>query len=130
MGLHEGLAANNLCPTEELDNYSLGLGAFGLPGDFSSASRFVRAVFVKQKSSLGSTEKECASQFFHILNSVAMPKGCVMSVDGQYEYTRYSGCCNTNKGIYYYTTYDCSTVTAVDMHAVELNQAEIYKYEI
>ncbi|MBO5346713.1 MAG: choloylglycine hydrolase [Lachnospiraceae bacterium] len=130
MGLHEGLAANNLCPTEELDNYSLGLGAFGLPGDFSSASRFVRAVFVKQKSSPGSTEKESVSQFFHILNSVAMPKGCVMSVDGQYEYTRYSSCCNTNKGIYYYTTYDCSTVTAVDIHAVELNQAEIYKYEI
>ncbi len=130
MGLHEGLATNNLCPTEELDNYSLGMGAFGLPGDFSSASRFVRAVFVKQKSCLRSTEKECVSQFFHILNCVAMPKGCVMSVDGQYEYTRYSSCCNTNKGIYYYTTYDCSAVTAVDMHSVELNQAEIYKYEL
>lgn len=130
MGLHEGYAVNNLCPTEDLKNYSLGLGAFGLPGDFSSVSRFVRAVFVKQKSRSGCSEKESVSHFFHILGSVAMPKGCVMTADGQYEYTRYSSCCNTDKGIYYYTTYDNSAITAVDMHAVKLDATEIYKYEL
>ncbi len=130
MGLHEGYAVNNLCQTETLKNYSLGLGAFGLPGDFSSTSRFVRAVFVKQKSRSGCTEKESVSQFFHILASVAMPKGCVMTADGQYEYTRYSSCCNTKKGIFYYTTYDQSMITAVDMHSVNLDESEIYKYEL
>ena len=45
MSLHEGLSANRLSPDLPLINHSLGLGAIGLPGDFSSASRFVRAVF-------------------------------------------------------------------------------------
>lgn len=130
MGLHEGFAVNNICPTEELKNYSLGLGAFGLPGDFSSASRFVRAVFVKQKSRSGCSEKESVSQFFHILGAVAMPKGCVLAANGEYEYTRYSSCCNTEKGVYYYITYDNSTITAVDMHAVNLDTADVYKFDL
>ena len=130
MSLHEGAAVNNLCPAEELENYSLGLGALGLPGDFSSASRFVRAVFVKEKSYSGSNEQESVSQFFHILGAVAMPKGCVLMADGAYEYTSYSSCCNTDKGVYYYITYDNSTITAVDMHAVDLNATDVFSYEL
>ena len=48
MGIWEGAARNTVCPEIPLENYSLGLGALGLPGDFSSASRFVKAVFVKE----------------------------------------------------------------------------------
>lgn len=130
MGLHEGFAVNNLCNDITLKNYSLGLGALGLPGDFSSVSRFVKAVYVKQKSHSGDSEKESVSQFFHILSSVAMPKGCILAANGEYEYTRYSSCCNTDKGIYYYTTYDCSTVTSIDMHSVDLNNNKIYQYDL
>ena len=130
MGLHEGFAVNNICPAKDLKNYSLGLGALGLPGDFSSASRFVRAVFVKQKSCSGSGERESVSQFFHILGAVAMPKGCVLAANGDYEYTRYSSCCNTDKGVYYYITYDNSTITAVDMHAVNLDAADVYQFDL
>ena len=130
MGLHEGVAVNNICPTKDLNNYSLGLGAFGLPGDFSSTSRFVRAVFVKEKSRSGSSERESVSQFFHILGAVAMPKGCVLSENGEYEYTRYSSCCNTDKGVYYYITYDNSTITAVDMHAINLDAADVYQFDL
>ncbi len=126
MGLHEGFAVNNLCPNKNLKNYSLGMGALGLPGDYSSASRFIKTVFVKQKSCSGNSEKENVSQFFHILSAVAMPKGCVMAANGEYEYTRYSSCCNTDKGIYYYTTYDCSTITEIDMHSIDLDVADIF----
>ena len=41
MHLHEGPSTNQLSNQYTFDNYSLGLGAFGLPGDFSSTSRFV-----------------------------------------------------------------------------------------
>ena len=104
------------------------MGALGLPGDYSSASRFVRAVFIKEKSPCFESEKENVSHFFHILGGVAMPKGCVMTKSGEYEYTRYSSCCNVNKGIYYYTTYDNSSITAVDMHSVNLDGEEIYTF--
>ena len=125
MSLHEGAASNRLSPEIPLKNYSLGLGAFGLPGDFSSASRFVKATFVKLNSSTGVNERENVSHFFHILGSVSMPKGCVLVRDGEYEYTRYSSCCNTDKGIYYYTTYEDSSVRSVNMHDSPLDGAQL-----
>ena len=130
MGLHEGFAENRIAKDKALDNYSLGMGALGLPGDYSSASRFVRAVFIKEKSPRFESEKENVSHFFHILGGVAMPKGCVRTKSGEYEYTRYSSCCNAHKGIYYYTTYDNSSITAVDMHSCDLDGSEIYKFSL
>lgn len=126
MSLHEKNAENRLSGDKSFNNYSLGMGALGLPGDYSSASRFVRAVFIKEKSPCFESEEESVSHFFHILYGVAMPKGCVMTGKGEYEYTRYSSCCNTDKGIYYYTTYDNMNVTAVDMHSVDIDSRELY----
>ena len=34
--------------------------------------------------------------------------------EGKYEITIYTSCCNTAKGIYYYTTYDNHQITAVE----------------
>lgn len=130
MCLHEGVGENKISLRHSFNNYSLGMGAIGLPGDYSSASRFVRAVFIKEKSPCFESEKECVSHFFHILGGVAMPKGCVMTPGGECEYTRYSCCCNTDNGIYYYTTYDNSNITAVNMHSVNLDGEEIYTFRL
>lgn len=126
MGLHPGISENKMSPRLALENHSLGLGAFGLPGDFSSSSRFVRAVFVKERSLSSGDERESVNQFFHILGAVAMPKGCVLTADGEYEYTRYSCCCNTDTQVYYYTTYEDTAVRHVDMHAVDLSECKLY----
>ena len=48
MGLGIGRAVSNFKDNIPMENYSLGLGALGLPGDFSSASRFIRALFIKK----------------------------------------------------------------------------------
>lgn len=60
----------------QLQPYSRGMGAMGLPGDLSSASRFVRVAFTKMNSVSGTSESESVSQFFHILGSVAQTRGC------------------------------------------------------
>ena len=129
MGLSVGSATNHLSKDIVLTNYSLGMGALGLPGDFSSVSRFVRAFFVKENSICKSEEKYNVNQFFHILNSVAMPKGCVMA-NGDFEYTRYSSCCNTTQGIYYYTTYNNLAITSVDIKSANLDQSTLLMYEV
>ena len=129
MALHSGAPENRL-GAEGLKPFSLGLGAIGLPGDFSSASRFVRAAFVKLNSVCGEGERESVNHFFHILSSVAMPKGCVLVGDGEYEYTRYSCCCNTDKGIYYYNTYENSEIISVDMFASDLDGDGIVSYDL
>lgn len=129
MGLGTGHITSKFRESIPTKNYSLGLGALGLPGDFSSASRFIRALFVKENSVSEHNEKSNVNQFFHILNSVAMPKGCVQAAE-DFEYTRYSSCCNADEGIFYYTTYGNLEITAVNMHSVDLNQSHLYTYEL
>ena len=114
----------------ELTLYSRGMGGIGLPGDLSSASRFVRAAFVKEHSVSGAGEMESVSQFFHILGSVQQQRGCVQLPDGRYVITYYTSCINTDKGIYYYTTYDNSCICAVDMHRCHLDGMELYRYPL
>lgn len=113
-----------------LENYSRGLGALGLPGDVSSQSRFVRAAFVRMNSVSGEGEAESVSQFFHILGSVDQQRGCCELEDGKYEITIYTSCCNADKGIYYYTTYDNHQITAVDMHREELEGQDLIRYSL
>lgn len=112
----------------ELKPYSLGMGGMGLPGDLSSSSRFVRAAFTKVNSISNGSEEDNVSQFFHILDSVAQTRGLTTVREGEYEITRYSSCCNVNRGIYYYTTYSNRQITALDMHSLDLNAAELSGY--
>ena len=109
--------------SEKLDllAYSRGMGALGLPGDLSSQSRFVRAAFVKMNSISGESEAESVSQFFHILGTVDQVRGCCEVEPGKFEITMYTSCCNTDKGIYYYTTYGNHQISAVDMHRQPLD---------
>lgn len=129
MGLSAGAMQNKLSFKLPLKNYSLGMGALGLPGDFSSASRFIRALFVKENSILNNDEASCVNQFFHILNSVAMPKGCVAANDS-FEYTRYSSCTNADTCVYYYTTYNDFNIRSVRMHDTDIDSATLYTYEV
>lgn len=121
---------NTFAKNLNLSQYSRGMGALGLPGDLSSQSRFVRVAFVKMNSISGEGEKESVSQFFHILNSVDQQRGCCHLDNNKYELTIYTSCCNTNKGIYYYTTYDNHQITAVDMNKEDLDGEKIIKYPL
>ena len=112
---------NRFADRLDLKPYAQGMGALGLPGDASSASRFVRAVFLKWNSVAPEEEKANISQFFHILDSVAMVRGSVVTEQGTYDITTYSCCANTRTGVYYYKTYDDSRVRAVDMHETDLD---------
>lgn len=110
--------------------YSKGMGAMGLPGDLSSASRFVRAAFIKLNSVCGNAESESISQFFHILGSVEQHRGCARSGDGECNITQYTSCINTDKGIYYYTTYENSCISAVDMYNCDLKGDKLYNFPL
>lgn len=130
MSLTNETPKNNFSDKLPLNQYSRGMGSLGLPGDLSSASRFVRAAFTTLNSVSGEKEEESVSQFFHILNSVYQQRGCVKMDKDVYEKTVYSSCCNTDKGIYYYTTYENSQITAVDMHRENLNGDTLISYEL
>ena len=121
---------NNFSGKLPLSVYSFGMGALGLPGDLSSASRFVRAVFTKENSVCEKNEYAEVSQFFHILGSVCQQRGCTHIENDLYEITRYSSCCNLDTGVYYYKTYENSGLTAVDMFREDLNSRCLKSYPL
>lgn len=123
-------AVNRFSDHYDIKPYSNGMGGIGLPGDFSSASRFVKAAFVKLNSLAGDNEEDRVGQFFRILSSVAMPRGSVRMDENKYEITVYSCCCNTDKGIYYYTTYNHLNIIGVDMHREDLNSSSPIAYPL
>ena len=129
MGLSNNPVENRFSKEIDFQEISRGMGALGLPGDLSSPSRFVRAAFTKFHSLKGQDEAHDIRQFFHILSSVEQQKGCVRVGDA-FEFTAYSSCCQTQKGIYYYKTYDNFSIVGIDMHKEDLNGDNIIVYPV
>jgi len=130
MTLSKNEPVNTFADGFMLNTYSRGMGAMGLPGDLSSMSRFVRAAFAKLNSVSEESEEKSVSQFFHILGAVEMQRGLVVMGDGKYDITVYSSCCNTDKGIYYYKTYDNWQIKEVDMYKENLDGEVLVQYSL
>ena len=88
--------------------YSRGMGAVGLPGDHSSASRFVRAAFTRAASITPDGVSDI-TEAFHVLASVEQQSGCV-DVGGVPEYTQYTSVADLTDGVYYLRTYRNSRI--------------------
>ncbi len=113
-----------------LSSYCQGLGALGLPGDVSSMSRFVRAVFERESSVSKPDENSSVSRFFHILGSVSMNRGICKTPSGHFDITVYTSCINTDKGLYYYTTYDNPRISRIDMHKCDLDGSLLFRFPL
>ena len=119
---------NRFAKGVELETYGQGMGALGLPGDASPASRFVRAAFLKWNAKSEKEESANVSQFFHILDGVAMVRGTVITEEGKYDYTTYSCCVNAQTGVYYYKTYDDSRIRAAKLRETDPEAKRLIKW--
>lgn len=113
-----------------LNQYGQGMGAIGLPGDNSPASRFIRASFNKLNSKCEDDEKSSVTQFFHILDSVSMVQGTTITKENKNDITTYSCCINTSKGIYYYKTYTNNQIIAMKMSEKEKNNKYLSIFDL
>lgn len=118
-------AENRFAECLPLQQYGNGMGAIGLPGDASPASRFVRTAFHKANSLCSEDEESSVTQFFHILDAAAMVRGSTITKDGKADFTVYSCCMNTTEGIYYYKTYANHQITAIKMTDTEKQKKEL-----
>ena len=121
---------NRFSDKADLKIYCKGMGSIGLPGDPSSASRFIRAAFLALNSVSSEDESDSVSQFFHILDGVAQVRGCARASEDKYEQSLYTSCCNTDKGIYYYITCSNPRINAVKMHSEKLDGSSLLSYEL
>lgn len=117
--LSPSLGDNRFAPKSELSVYSRGLGAFGLPGDFSSSSRYVRALFMKSHTLIEEPygERERLSAFFHIMDTVSVPLGCVVTDGGAPVSTVYTSAMDLDTLCYYYKSYGDGEVRATKLKA-------------
>lgn len=99
-------------PTPTPPHLGRGSGSIGLPGDFTSPSRLVRAAFAAAHSE---AEDDPVEQFFHAMAMVEVPRGCLRLTDGRYVVSRYTSCMDLNEKAYYYRTYGCTRIHAVRM---------------
>lgn len=110
---------NALCPELSLPLYSRGMGALGLPGDASSTSRFVRGVYASTHTVLEPGNE--IEGFFHILDTVAQPKGFALTDTGEPIYTVYTDCMDLTALTYSYTTYTCRSIRSHAMREHDLD---------
>ena len=95
--------------------HSKGLDAFGIPGDYSSGSRFVRAVYAKSLT-LPEREKPAAiSRHLHILGTVSQPNGATRADDGNAVRTVYTSAIDTRSLEYCFTTYENRRIRCVKL---------------
>ena len=115
---------------ELLKPYSQGFGGLGLPGDYSSSSRFVKASFLRNHIDLDVDYEEGILECFHILNSVAVLEGVVQTRSNESFITLYTSCICSNQQIYYYSTYTNPQIYAIDLkkEALDGNTLKFYSY--
>ncbi len=130
MNLTSGTPSNCFSMDVSLKPFGQGLGSFGLPGDFSPSSRFVKASYLCLNSVCESDESNSVAQFFHLLDSVSMVRGSVLTEENKYELTLYSCCINASRGIYYYKTYSNNQLTAVNLNHENLNGCNLRRFPL
>lgn len=121
---------NRFCKNLPLQAFGGGMGAIGLPGDYSPNSRFVRACFLKENSIRDQSDEASLAQFFHILDAVWLVKGSTMLKGNVCNLTTYGCCMNATRGIYYYKTYGNNQLTAVRMTDANKNAGTLSVYEL
>lgn len=109
---------------------SQGFGGLGLPGDYSSPSRFVKASFLRNHVNLDFGSESGILECFHILESVAMLRGIVQDHSNDCFITLYTSCMCLDTKVYYYSTYNSPQIYAIDMKKENLdgNELKFYPY--
>ena len=100
-----------------------------IPGDHSSISRFQRAAFIKQKMQSAPDKTDMVHSFFHLLDSVSVPCGGLIPAHPNM-ITQYSSCCDLDRTIYYYTTYENRAIQAIDLNRVNIDGTQLISYPL
>lgn len=113
----QGFNVNN----EKIKGMGQGTGMLGMPGDYTSPSRFVRAAAFANTALPSANEEEGIFRAFHILNAFDIPKGAIRdnaTKDAHTDYTVWTSAVDTKNKIYYYKTYKNQSIKKLDLLAI------------
>lgn len=95
--------------------YGSGSGMRGIPGDYYSPSRFVRAAYLNAHYPMQKGEEANVTRLFRTLGGVSMILGGAKVADGDFEYTLYTGGYSAATKTYYACTYEDPTIKPYHM---------------
>lgn len=98
-----------------LTPFGQGGGTIPLPGGYTSPERFVRVAYLKSNVPEANDATEAIISCFHILESVTIPKGAILTNKNTFDYTKYTAFINTKTCEYHYKAYD-----DLEVHTVSL----------
>lgn len=116
----------------EISGFGEGLGgSFGLPGDYSSPSRFVRTAFLKQFAVKGEDEIDGITRMFHNFAAVDIPEG-ILNADpdlGIYEQTLCITAMCGESLTYYFAPAENRRICALQLQK-ELSSPKVQYFEL
>ncbi len=121
--------SNNLNKETTINPISNGSGLLGLPGDYTSPSRFVRAAYLRNLIDEVSDE-DAPAAVFSVLNSVWIPKGVEHFNKDKEEsdFTSYMCAYDQNLGKLYLRV--CNKVDTMEFSLDNMKNSEIVKYSV
>ena len=135
INLEPGSAADNTIKNGvTLQPLGHGSGMLGLPGDFTSPSRFVRATFFQTTSPVWSTGFDTVVQAFHILNNFDIPVGSqhVKSEipKGLPSATQFTAATDMKAMKFYYRTAWNSNIRCIDLASIDFNKVKYQSHPL
>jgi choloylglycine hydrolase len=124
--------------TNKIGDYSLksfgqGSGMLGLPGDFTSPSRFIRAAFFSAQALTPYNCSQAVDQTFHILNQFDIPKGSVSEeIRGKtyYDFTMLTTVKDTKNLEYFFKSYKNQATQFIKLDTFDFNSKTIKTMKI
>lgn len=113
-----------------LQSFGLGAGMFGLPGDFTPPSRFVRAAAFSATAFKAADAKAGIFSGFHILNNFDIPYGAAReTVNGTVhaDQTIFTTMRDPQNLKIYFKSYGDQTIRMVDMKRFDLDAKEVMR---
>ncbi|MBV9719388.1 MAG: choloylglycine hydrolase family protein [Candidatus Eremiobacteraeota bacterium] len=114
-----------------LSSFGQGSGFYGMPGDYTSPSRFVRAVAFETTAAQPATGADAVQQAFHILNNFDIPVGAVRDeVNGKSvdEWTLWTTAVDLTNLQFNFRTFDNQSLRSVDVRKVLAAAGSDVKY--
>ncbi|AWW99481.1 choloylglycine hydrolase family protein [Oenococcus oeni] len=113
-----------------LQPFSQGSGSFGLPGDYTPTSRFIRAAFLKNFIEKPKDEIQTINAAANILKSVSIPKGIVLTQENKSDYTCYSSYMSAQTQSYYFATYGNQRIRKVSLTEKLLSHSDYLSFPV
>ena len=135
VNLYAGSVPNNeIKPGIVLQPLGHGSGMLGLPGDFTSPSRFVRATFFQTTAPDWATGFDTVVQAFHILNNFDIPIGSQHAKadipKGLPSATQFTAATDLMSMKFYYRTAWNSNIRCIDLMSIDFHKVKYQSHPL